>query len=58
MKQIIPMDDYGIFCDGSDTARADSLVVATIFEKRHDNVLQDIRRLDCSTEFRLLNFQE
>lgn len=27
-------------------------------KKRHDNVLQDIRNLECSDEFRLLNFQE
>ena len=32
--------------------------VAEEFSKRHDNVLQDIRNLDCSEEFRLLNFQE
>lgn len=28
------------------------------FEKRHDNVLRDIENLDCSQEFRLLNFEE
>jgi len=32
--------------------------VADEFKKRHDNVLQDIRELDCSNEFFLLNFQE
>jgi len=32
--------------------------VAEEFNKRHDNVLQDIRNLDCSEAFRLLNFQE
>lgn len=58
MKQLIPMDNYGIFCDTKDTARASSLVVAELFCKRHDNVLQDVRNLDCSEEFRLLNFQE
>lgn len=35
-----------------------SLDIAETFEKRHDNVLQDIRNLECSDEFRLLNFQE
>ena len=35
-----------------------SLQVAEEFEKRHDNVLADIRNLDCPEEFRLLNFQE
>lgn len=35
-----------------------SLDVAETFEKRHDNVLKDIRELECSGEFRLLNFEE
>ena len=35
-----------------------SLQVAEAFEKRHDNVLADIRNLDFPEEFRLLNFQE
>ena len=29
-----------------------------MFDKRHDNILADVRNLDCSVEFRLLNFQE
>lgn len=32
--------------------------VAEVFEKRHDNVLRDIESLECSAEFRLLNFEE
>lgn len=35
-----------------------SLDIAETFEKRHDNVLKDIRELKCSDEFRLLNFEE
>ena len=35
-----------------------SLMVAEKFEKRHDNVLRDIEKLECSSEFRLLNFEE
>jgi Rha family phage regulatory protein len=35
-----------------------SLKVAEVFNKRHDNVLQSIQSLDCSDEFRLLNFKE
>lgn len=35
-----------------------SLNVAEIFGKRHDNVLQSIQNLGCSENFRLLNFQE
>lgn len=33
-------------------------MVARVFGKRHDNVLKDIREIDCSAEFRLLNFEE
>lgn len=35
-----------------------SLAVAERFGKRHDNVLRDIDRLECSKEFRTLNFEE
>ena len=56
MKELIPMDDYGVFADTSDTARANSLIVAQMFEKEHKDVLKSIRNLDCSEEFRLRNF--
>ena len=42
----------------NDEAMTDSLKVAETFGKRHDNVLKDIRELECSKEFRLLNFEE
>ncbi len=35
-----------------------SKLIADAFEKRHDNVLRDIQNLECSDEFRLLNFEE
>ena len=35
-----------------------SLALANYFNKRHDNVIAKIDSLDCSSEFRLLNFQE
>jgi Rha family phage regulatory protein len=35
-----------------------SLEVARIFNKRHDNVMQAIGNLECSEQFRLLNFKE
>ena len=57
MKELIPMNDYGIFADGKDTARANSLIVAKMFGKDHKNVLANIKKLDCSDEFRRLNFQ-
>ena len=58
MRELIPMDDYGIFADTHDTARANSLLVAQMFGKRHDAVLRDIRNLDCSEKFNLHNFEE
>ena len=35
-----------------------SLQVAEHFEKRHDNILRDIKRLEIPEDFRLLNFEE
>lgn len=62
MKQLIPIDDYGIFCDNKDTARVSSLFVAKAFEKEHKNVLRDITKLTesnsgLSKEFNKLNFE-
>lgn len=57
MKQLIPMDKYGVFGDTKDTARANSLRVAELFEKHHKNVLRDIAELDCSEGFSRLNFE-
>ena len=39
-------------------SRTTSLLVAEIFGKRHDHVLRDIEKLECSDGFRLLNFGE
>lgn len=58
MKSLIPIDEHGMFADKTDTARVDSRFVAQEFRKRHDNVLRDIENLDCSENFRLLNFEE
>lgn len=38
-------------------AMTDTLKVAEVFGKRHDNIIQTVKNLDCSDEFRLLNFQ-
>lgn len=57
MKYLIPMDEYGVFADMRDTARANSLVVARMFQREHKNVLRDVENLDCSDEFRQLNFE-
>lgn len=58
MKVLVPKDEMGIFVDSKGKVMVDSLYVADFFEKRHDNILRDIRDLDCSQEFRLLNFEE
>lgn len=39
-------------------AVTNSLIVAEVFGKRHDRVLQDVRDLGCSEEFRAHNFVE
>lgn len=57
MKQLVPMDNYGVFVDNHDVARANSLIVAQMFNKEHKNVLADIKNLDCSSEFSRLNFK-
>ena len=63
MKQIIPMDEYGIFADSNDTARADSRFVAQYFEKKHFHVLRDIEKITdtksgLSEEFIYRNFKK
>ena len=60
MKQLIPMDDFGVFADTKDTARANSLLVAKMFGKTHQHVLRDIGKITesksgLSEEFRLHN---
>ena len=42
----------------NNTAFCSSRQVAEAFEKRHDNVLRDIRNLNCSENFYKLNFEE
>jgi Rha family phage regulatory protein len=61
MKELIPKDEYGVFADTNDTARADSLFVAEFFEKDHKHVLRDIAKITdpksgLSGDFGRLNF--
>lgn len=61
MKELVPMDKYGVFADSYDTPRVDSRFVAVAFEKNHRDVLRSIRTLaddasGLSNEFRLRNF--
>ena len=48
--------DYQLY-ERKDTAFCSSLQVSEEFKKEHKNVLADIRNLDCSDDFRQLNFQ-
>ena len=57
-KYFIAPNAWGIFCGMDKTARIDSRTVAEVFEKRHDNVIQAIKNLEVSEDFRLLNFKE
>lgn len=50
------MNDLVIVKNGRATCT--SIMVAEKFGKRHDNILRDIENLECSSEFRLLNFEE
>lgn len=61
MKELIPIDSYGIFADTHDMARANSLQVAEYFEKSHRHVLDSIRKITepkngLSEEFSKSNF--
>ena len=61
MKQLIPMDEYGVFGDTQDVARVDSRFVAEFFEREHKNVLRSIEAIlapdsGFSKEFTELNF--
>ena len=58
MKNLISKNELGIYGDAKGVVRVDSLAVAAVFEKDHRNVIRDIRNLDCSDEFRLLNFEQ
>ena len=61
MKELIPMNDCGLFCDMRDTARLDSRFVAETFEKGHREVLRSIDQIlsedsGYSDEFNRCNF--
>ena len=63
MKQLIPMDEYGVFGDTQDVARVDSRFVAEAFEKGHREVLRSIDQIlskdsGYSSEFTRCNFAQ
>jgi Rha family phage regulatory protein len=56
MSNIIPLQDFGLL-DRHGVPVVSSRAVAQKFGKEHKNVLQAIENLECSGEFRRLNFQ-
>ena len=61
MKELIPMNEYGMLADRNYTVRVDSRSIADVFEKQHKHVLRDIEKLTepksgLSEEFIKLNF--
>ena len=56
-KNLVSKNELGMFANSKGVVLADSLKVAEIFNKDHKNVIREIRELDCSEEFRELNFE-
>jgi len=62
MKELIPMNEYGLMAGKDYVARVDSRMIAEAFDKQHKNVLQSIKQIvsdasGYSREFTELNFQ-
>jgi len=57
MSKLILNPEHNLY-ERNGQAFCSSRQVAFEFGKQHDNVLRDIRNLDCSTEFNALNFEE
>ncbi len=52
----IPYEEM-VFISQTNQVMTDSLLIAKFFGKRHDNVIQKIKKLDCSQDFTNLNFK-
>lgn len=57
MNKLITNPEYNLY-ERDGKAFCSSRQIAETFGKRHDNVLMDTRNLECSEQFRLLNFKE
>lgn len=58
MEYLIKPNSYGLFAEkSSGQAMISSLTVAEVFEKQHKHVLESIKNLDCSADFRESNFR-
>ena len=63
MKELVPMNDYGIFASATYEAMVDSRFVAEFFEKNHQHVMEAIKKLigeksGYSQDFRQSNFRQ
>ena len=63
MKELVPINEYGIFANAKYEAMVDSRFVAKFFEKEHRHVLEAIRNIlseqsGYSQEFRQSNFRQ
>ena len=62
MKELVPMDDYGIFANKDFEAMVDSRFVAEIFDRKHQHVMESIHKLlgksGYSEDFRRSNFRQ
>ena len=59
MEYLIKPNGDGLFAEKeSGQAMVSSLTVAEVFGKEHKNVLKAIKNLDCSEDFRQLNFEQ
>ena len=59
MKELIPMNEFGMMADKDSVARIDSRMIAEVFGKQHSHVMRDIRNLHnagMNEEFRQSNF--
>ena len=56
-KFLIQPNEFGICADTHGTPMTTSRYIADFFDKRHRNVLRDIRQLRCSKEFSKLNYK-
>ena len=45
MKQLIPMNEFGLMAGTDCVARVDSRKIAEVFEKNHFDVLRSIKRI-------------
>lgn len=58
MEYLIKPNGFGLFAEkSSGQAMISSLTVAEVFEKQHAHVLEAIKNLDCSEDFRESNFR-